>query len=245
LGRTLGVRTPVQCTSENPIQTGRTTRGVERIGDTIRRPTGPRSVFVHTLLRYLEARAFSGAPKWLGIDSSGREILSYMPGDVPPELKAFSTAQVTGAAHLLRALHDSTVDFEGRGSHEVVCHGDASPCNCVFRDGLPYAFIDFDAAHAGERRDDVGYAAWLWLDLGNEDLDPAEQGRRVGEFVAAYGGMDLADAIPAVVDAQTELSRRDGAPLSTKEWARHCLQWSNENREPLAAGLALVRHAAL
>jgi len=214
------------------------------VGDTIRRPTSAGSPFVHALLRHLETRAFVGAPKWLGIDSSGREILSYLPGDVPPELGLFTADQLVSAARLLRDFHDSTLDFEGRGAHEIVCHGDASPCNCVFRDGRPYALIDFDAAHAGARREDVGYASWLWLDIGNEDLDAVQQGRRVGEFVIAYGGFDADDAIPAVLDAQTELSRRTGAPVATQEWARRCWQWSNESRAGLEAGMALARRAA-
>lgn len=229
---------------EIPIQSGRTTHGIERVGDTIRRPTGPHSPFVHALLLHLERRAFAGAPRYLGRDSAGREILSYVPGDVPVNLGAFSSEQRAAAAHLLRELHDATLDFPDRDVCEVACHGDASPCNCVFRDARPIAFIDFDAAHLGSRRDDVGYAAWLWLDIGNEDWDPVEQARRLGAFVTAYGKLDLADAVPALVDAQTELSQRTGAPSATQAWAGQCLRWSIQNRVELEAGLALARQAA-
>jgi aminoglycoside phosphotransferase (APT) family kinase protein len=113
----------------------------------------------------------------------------------------------------------------------------------VFRDGVPYAFIDFDAAHVGDRREDIGYAAWLWLDIGNADLDPFQQGSRLGEFVVAYDA-DFLEAVPAVIEAQTELSRRRGSPKSTQKWATQCLQWSNDNRAALEAGLALARQAA-
>ncbi len=217
-------------------------QGIERVGDTIRRPTGAGSPFVRALLGHLETRAFVGAPRWLGIDSSGREILTYVPGEVPPDLGLFTADQLVSAARLLRAFHDATLDFDARGAREVVCHGDASPCNCVFRGGRPYALIDFDAAHLGARREDVGYASWLWLDIGNEDMDPVQQGRRVGELVMAYGDFDADDAIPAVLDAQTELSRRNGAPPSTQEWAKRCWQWSHENRARLQAGMALACH---
>ena len=195
------------------------------------------------LLRHLETRAFVGAPRWLGCDSAERDILTYLPGEVPPELGNLSADQIKAGARLLRALHDASLGFEGLGPHDVVCHGDASPCNCVFRDELPYAFIDFDAAHVGDRREDIGYAAWLWLDIGNADLDPLLQGRRLGEFVAAYNA-DFVDAIPAVIDAQAELSRRRGSPRSTQKWATQCLQWSHDNRVALEAGLALARQAA-
>jgi hypothetical protein len=50
------------------------------------------------------------------------------------------------------------------------------------------ALIDFDAAAPGTRIGDLGYAAWLWLDIGNVDLySPGEQGRRLKLFVESYG----------------------------------------------------------
>lgn len=222
-------------------QSGRTTAGVERVGETVRRPTGFHSPFVHALLLHLERRDFVGAPRYLGLDSADREILSYVPGDVPPDLGVFSAEQLIDAANLLRALHEATRDFPDRGASEVVCHGDASPCNCVFRDARPIALIAFDAAHPGSPRQDVGYASWLWLDLGNEDLDPVEQGRRLGEFVAAYGRLNPDDAVQAVLDAQRELSQRTTAAPATREWARLCLCWSTRNRSGLESGVALAQ----
>jgi hypothetical protein len=47
--------------------------------------------------------------------------------------------------------------------------------------------IDFDNAHAGSRLDDLGYAASLWIDIGNEDLSIDRQGQRVADFFRAYG----------------------------------------------------------
>lgn len=58
--------------SEVPLAGGRTTEGVVRVGDTVRRPTKARAPFVHELLRHLEARGFSGAPRFLecyGLDA--------------------------------------------------------------------------------------------------------------------------------------------------------------------------------
>jgi hypothetical protein len=219
---------------------GRTTPGIQRVGDTVRRPTGAHSAFVHRLLQHLEAAGFAGSPRFLG-EEAGIEILSFIPGDVPPDLGRFDNGQLSAAAQLLREFHDVTTGFEGRGAQEVVCHGDASPCNCVFRDGWPIAFIDFDTAHAGTRREDVGYAAWLWLDIGDPDQDPVEQGQRLAGFVDAYGALDQRDAIPAVLDAQRELAHRSGAPPATQEWAAGCLRWSTVHRAALEAGLASER----
>jgi hypothetical protein len=57
---------------------GRITQGVVRVGNTVRRPTGPHTPFVHSLLRHLEEVGFDGAPRVLGIDEQGREILTFI-----------------------------------------------------------------------------------------------------------------------------------------------------------------------
>jgi hypothetical protein len=48
---------------EIPLVGGQQTSGVGRIGDTVRKPMGPKAPFVHELLRYLEEVGFDGAPR--------------------------------------------------------------------------------------------------------------------------------------------------------------------------------------
>ena len=192
---------------EIPLAGGRTTSGVFRVADTVRRPLTSNSPFVHQLLTHLESKGFAGAPRFLGIDTANREILSFIPGFVPDNLGEFSGAQLSSAARLLRAMHDATTDCDFKGSSEVICHGDASPCNCVFVDGVPSVLIDFDAARAGSRRDDIGYAAWLWLDIG-EEIDAELQGRRLRDFfIACWLESILRIAVPAVIDDSFGLRR--------------------------------------
>ncbi len=222
---------------EQSLGGGRTTTGVVRVADTVRRPIGPNAPLVHELLRHLERGGFPGAPRLLGIDEAGREILSYLPGDVPGDLGHFSAVQLLAAARLLRRFHDATAGSALRGDCEVVCHGDASPCNCVFSDGLPYALIDFDAAQPGTRRQEVGYAAWLWLDLGNDDLDAVWQGGRLRDFIRSYGALPASEAVAYVLEAQHALSERMGAPAGVREWARWCRAWTVRNRTGLRGGM--------
>ena len=205
-----------------------------RVGETVRRAQSANAAFVHELLVYLERRGFAGAPRFLGIDDSGREVLSYVPGEVPPELGWFPDTVLAAAARLLRALHDATAESSLRGRAEVVCHGDASPCNTAFHEGIPSAFIDFDAAHPGTRREDIGYAAWLWLDLGNADLSPKLQATRLGGFMRAYGGGWHEDAVLAVLDAQEALAARPAAPEAVRIWAETCRAWTFSHQSTLA-----------
>ena len=219
-----------------PLIGGRTTTGVVRIGDTVRRPIKAQATFAHGLLRHLQTRGFTAAPTLVGVDPEGREILSFIPGFVPPELGHFTDAQLIAAARLLRQLHDATLDCPLRNEHEVVCHGDPSPCNCVFVNGLPTAFIDFDAAHPGTRLEDLGYAAWLWIDIGNDDLPADAQGQRVADFFQAYG-MSTGDAIPAIVSAQVALAQRTDV-AGVREWSNSCRVWVERYRATLRGAIA-------
>lgn len=219
-----------------PLEGGRVTRGVVRIGDTVRRPTGVHSPFVHRVLEHLSSKRFAGAPTFMGIDDRRREVLSFVAGDVPRDLAWFSTTQLTAAARLLRTLHDATADFPALRLDDVVCHGDASPCNHVFRDDLPIALIDFDAAHVGRRQDDLGYAAWLWLDLGNPSVDARDQGRRLAVFFDAYGA-PARHALAIVGDAQDALAGRGASRPEMREWALDCRRYMLRHAPTLAAGL--------
>src|SRR5688572_17058037 len=65
---------------EIPLEGGNVAAGVVRVGDTVRRPVGEWTPAVHALLRHLERVGFDSAPRVLGIDEKGREILSYCEG---------------------------------------------------------------------------------------------------------------------------------------------------------------------
>jgi Phosphotransferase enzyme family len=221
---------------ETTLVGGRTSSGVVRLGETVRRPPTPNACFVRALLRHLEAAGFDGAPRYLGADENGSEIYSYIPGVVPPELGEHDDKTLENAARLIRTYHDATALLFAAPSAqkiriEVACHNDLSPCNTVFRDGRPVALIDFDAAAPGPRSYDLGYAAWLWLDLGNPDRSAEEQVRRLRVFLAAYGsGPSEAEVIGAALERQAILiaegKRTGNAAMS--DWAANCSCWTRQ-----------------
>jgi thiamine kinase-like enzyme len=155
-------------TKENEIevalQGGRTTLGVVRIGDTVRRPVSKNGDFVHRVLRFFEKSNFEYAPRFLGIDKQGREILSYIEGTVPDDLGTTSDNQLFEFMKIVRRLHDLSKEFT-KSNHLVVCHSDLSPCNVVFRDKVAIAIIDWDGAYIGEPWEDLAYICWLWINL--------------------------------------------------------------------------------
>lgn len=189
-----------------PLSGGRITSGVVRVGNTVRRPATASSSFVAELLGDLQPKGFTGAPRHLGFDKAGREILTYLPGHVPARFKRWTDPQVAAAGSLLRAFHDATRGSRLAGRHPVVCHHDPGPNNTVFADEVPVAFIDFDTAAPGDPLDDLGYMAWTWCISSKPDAPPATvQAAQVRVLADAYGldATSRSCLIDAALDRQT------------------------------------------
>ena len=113
---------------------GGVTNKVVRVGDTVRRPSNASSPLMRDVLRQLERAGFDAAPRWLGVDEQGRDVLSWIDGDThtdrgrmhpyvgdPPTRVTFSTEQVAAALRLLAAsmtlsgMRSSATVTSGRG----------------------------------------------------------------------------------------------------------------------------------
>lgn len=146
--------------SEMVLGGGRLTAGVVKIGETVRRP---KSALTRTLLLHLAQAGFDGVPKYLGRDELDRDILTFLPGDVPAKWRALTDDQVAAAGALLRRFHETSRALAERlGDGPVICHNDPGPNNTVFRHGRPIAFIDFEFAAVGDPLEDAAYMAWSW-----------------------------------------------------------------------------------
>ena len=165
-----------------PLTGGRLTPGVVRIGDTVRRPSYP---FTGTLLCHLSSVGFTAAPRYLGRDNEGRDILTYLDGWVPTRFQRWTDDQVAAAARLLRTFHNATRGTQLAGNHEVICHHDPGPNNFVFVNNLPAALIDFDLAAPGEALEDVAYLSWTWC-IASKHNDPETQATQVKLLADIY-----------------------------------------------------------
>ena len=154
------------------LQGGYTNAGrVFRVGDTVRRPWRPTSPATNALLDHLERVGFDGAPRFLGVDDRGREILSFVPGEAVLEpvadwaLTRRRAGQRRGAAPPLPRRGGVVRRVRGmpgryavpaafRGG--IVCHNDPNLDNVVFAGGRAVALVDFDLASPGCAAWDVG-----------------------------------------------------------------------------------------
>jgi Phosphotransferase enzyme family len=211
-----------------PLSGGSDTEGIVRIGETVRRPLRPFSLTVQAYLARLRDVGFTGAPLPLGVDEQGREVLSFVPGEVhhhpvPPE--AAGEDVLVALARLIRALHEASAGWvpppgavwggspanAGRVTERagLVSHRDYATGNVIFRDGLPAALIDFGLARPATRVYDIANALWFWAPLkwgDPRDRPPALAGadipHRVAVFADAYGmtAQQRADLAPLAVD---------------------------------------------
>ncbi|HWC82590.1 MAG TPA: phosphotransferase [Pseudonocardiaceae bacterium] len=186
---------------EVPLAGGNASAGVVRVGDTVRRPSGPWTPAVHALLGHLRSVGFRGAPRVLGIDERGREVLEFVPGLVVwPEHVELMEADdlLVRVGRLIRELHDAVSGFRPPADarwqvvvpsdgDEIVAHHDLAPWNLVV-DGERCTFIDWDTLAPGTRLGDLAYAAHGFVPLSADPRWPrADAGRRLRVLVDAYG----------------------------------------------------------
>jgi hypothetical protein len=232
---------------------------VVRAGNTVRRSPPEDPQFVRALLRWFEQHDWNGAPRFLGTDERGREVLSFIDGHVawepvqPPSVT--SDASLARLAALVREFHDLTAGTPLAAGAEVVCHNDLSPKNTVYRDDgagmAPVAFIDWDIAAPGERVHDIAHVCWQYLDLGPGVTDLDAAGRRMRLICDAYSLPGRARLVEAVLWWQErcwrgiEAKAAGGDPAMTRlrdsgaaQSVRDAFDWVAAHSAELAAHLA-------
>ena len=246
--------------------------GTAIVGRTVRRTTGRWTPTVHALLRHLEHVRFEGSPRVLGFDEAGREVLTFLPSEARSRVDApKSDESLIALGRLLRSFRDAVETFVpppdadwrlGRTPRpgDVVCHNDVNPGNVVYRNGLPYALIDWDLAGPAPPLDDFLRAVLLFAPLLPDHVCIAwgfsqvpDRARRVRRLCAGYG----VDPGAWIVDAVEELERRDLSELvdlgrrgvspydtflatGSEEATRRDLEWLVANRAALSGALAPV-----
>ena len=189
--------------------------GAVRVGDTVRRPTGPWTPAVHALLDHLRLAGLDRVPWVLGTDARGREVLSYLPG-TPVDLTVSTPAQLREAAAWVGRFHRAVVGFEPGPRRwrfverdlrpgEIVCHHDSTIYNMLFDGDRLTGVIDWDVAGPGVPLDDLAILAWSGLPLYPERPD-SQVLERLEVLVAGYAeGLASGGGLPSA-------RRRTSAP---------------------------------
>ncbi len=187
---------------------------VKRAGNTVKRSLSENAGRIHMLLRHLEQKGYTYSPRFIGIDSGGCEVLSFIEGEAgndPMKEYMWSDESLARIAIMLRFYHDAVSDFPFDASwkpligtlppYELICHNDFARYNIIFngKEKLPAGIIDFDVAAPGSRLWDIAYTLYTCVPLsrfyevvpgGKIDYTNAEAGKRksrIALFFTKYG----------------------------------------------------------
>lgn len=230
----------------------------------MRRPVRPWTPAVHDLLRHLGEREFVGAPRALGVDREGREVLSHLAGDTvggrsPWPAWVHADHALVEVGGWLRRYHAAVIDYvppEGarwRGSGVwqpgmVVGHGDPAPYNAVWDHSGLVGLIDWDDAGPVSVAEDLAWVAFAWTPLHAPQVVAREgftefgrRRQRLAILLDAYGWSGtIAECLAAV---ETRLTReigtlRDLADQGDPSRLRMVAQGLDRALETARAGLA-------
>ncbi|MEU8236387.1 aminoglycoside phosphotransferase family protein [Actinoplanes sp. NPDC048967] len=189
---------------------GGNTTGAVLIDGFVHKRASPWTATVHAVLRHLEDAGFAGAPRALGFDDQGREVLTFLPGETigdrePSPAWTSADSMLAQVGRWLRGLHDLTAGFTApaeecwfiggaMGPGLVVGHQDAAPYNAVVDGDRLVGFCDWDIAGPSSREWDLAFSALTWVPLasprdgaGLSGPDLRERSRRLHLLLDAYG----------------------------------------------------------
>lgn len=194
---------------------------VFRVGAKVHRPAGAWTPTIHALLRHLEAKGFP-APRALGYDDQGREIVGFIEGRAsnwpwPPALLEPRGVRQVGA--LLAAYHAAVAGFtpprpalwrHGPGEPapgEIVLHGDFGPYNLIWRGEKLFGVINWDLARPGRPIEEAAFAAFKCAPLQGEDAvaplgfaAPPDRRTRLEAFAEAYGAFSAGELVAVAIE---------------------------------------------
>ena len=220
--------------------------GATRVQDTVRKPAGPWTPAVQHLLRHLYEAGFTYAPRPLGTDAQGREVLSYIDGTPanrpwPPQLVRLDG--VITLTRMTKQFHEAVDAFRpsdpiwrigprGVKTGEIVCHGDLGPWNTLWRGERLVGLVDWDTAEPGPPILDLASLALNVVPLRDDEYAmeagftaPPARRERLSILCDTYGRYTPLDVAEYVLSLhQRELQRT--------------LEWGAEGREPWATFLA-------
>jgi hypothetical protein len=184
--------------------------GAVRVGDTVRRAAGPWTPAVHALLAHLAGKGFTAAPRPLGFDKQGREVLTFLEGEAvgrrkPRPAWVHADGTLDQVAGWMRAFHQAVADFvpphgavwRGGGTWSpglIIAHNDAAAYNAAWHQGRLAGFFDWDFAGPATPEWDLALTAFSWVPLHARHVAAAEgftdfaaRPGRLSRFLDAYG----------------------------------------------------------
>lgn len=193
--------------------------GALLVGDRVHRPTGPWTPAVHDLLRFLDGRV-PHVPRVLGTDEQGREVLTYLPGEVIDlDRDRLSPGRIASLVRWTRGFHEAVTGYRHPGpwryfpvpGASIVGHNDIAPYNACFAGDEVAGVFDWDLAGPTTPLAELAFLAWNCVPLWRDD-GIASAAERITLIARTYGGVspvEVLDAVPGRIQIMI-----DGIPAA-------------------------------
>lgn len=195
------------CDEEQELTGGNASGRVVRLGETVRKPWIGNTSVVQSYLGALRAGGVD-APKPLGCDQNGRQVVEYVSGTLALDKSPLGLEDLLRVGRMIRRIHDASElipipDPDGwqmllpAENPNLMCHNDLAPWNLITGDR--WVFIDWDGAGPSTRLWDLAYAAQSFGML--FEGQPVESAAaRLRALVDGYGAdLALREALPATM----------------------------------------------
>jgi hypothetical protein len=226
---------------EIPLAGGIAPQRVVRVGDTVRRQSGPWTDTIFALLAHLATKGFP-SPRPLGLDTERRETLSWVEGRCSNYPWPWALLRTEGARQVgafLKRYHDAVAGFlppspsvwrhgaQQLAPGEFVLHGDFAPHNLLWAEGELCGLIDFELARPGRPIEDAAFCAISVACLHDDArisqigfAEPPDRRRRLAAFAEGWGlaATELLVETRASRAADLERMQRLGA-AGVQPWA--------------------------
>jgi hypothetical protein len=188
--------------------------GAVRIGDTVRRPTGPWTPAVHALLGHLAGR-LPHVPAVHGLDARGREVLDFLPGRVVDlNVEPLTLGQLASLVGWTKAFHAAVAGFRHPEpwrmfpvpAPTLIGHNDLAAYNTCFDGDELVGVFDWDLAGPTTPLLELAFIAWNGVPLWR-DGDPAVAAERLRLIARRYGGFEpgqILDAVPGRIQLMVD-----------------------------------------
>ncbi len=179
---------------------------------------------MQALLAHLAANGFDYAPRPLGLDDKGREVLTYLPGVSVhrPWIEVLKTDEgLRQVARMVRRYHDVVASFRPPAGvpwrigfvemkpGQIIRHGDLGPWNTLWQEDRLTGLLDWDLAEPAERIVDVAQMVWYFVPLRGERgwreagfATRPDFRHRLQVLCDEYGGVEPHEVLEALAQLQ-------------------------------------------
>lgn len=189
-----------------PMNSGPGSSDTVRVGNTVRKTAGPWASSVEAVLNALTEFGLDDVPHFLGVDDLNRQVLQYLPGDVPSQEPPLSEVRLAELVSWTLRFHEALRDFPHEGPWQldvpadasIIGHNDLAPYNTCWAGNQLVGVFDWALAAPTTPLLELAQLAWTTVPL-NRSYNVEFVARRlrlIAEIYDEFSAFDIALAVP-------------------------------------------------